>query len=251
MADTAEFSAGLLNPDAPVPSLIKGQVERRYAVYRNNVTVGLIRALEANFPAVQKLLGDEYFAGFAREFAQAHPPTSPLMFCYGQEFPDALSCDPDLLAYPYLKDVAQLEILWRESYHAADAESLQGNALSAVDSDMLFECSFMTHPALRIFRSDFAVHDIFVANRISDDLAVSDPSQNQRVMVTRPTLEVKVHKISHSQFEFFTSLALGTSLGAALNKILNEENFDLSETLTLLIRSGAFQSIQKPQEKRP
>jgi hypothetical protein len=70
VTDTAAFSAGLLNPSHPVPLLVKGQIARRYAVYRNNVTVGLIRALEANFPVVRKLLGEEYFTGFARDFAQ-------------------------------------------------------------------------------------------------------------------------------------------------------------------------------------
>ena len=115
MGDTAEFAAGLLDPQHPVPLLVKGQIARRYAVYRNNVTVGLIRALEANFPVVRRLLGEEYFAGFARDFAQGHPPQSPLMFQYGADFPAVLERAEDLASYPYLADVARLEIIWRDS----------------------------------------------------------------------------------------------------------------------------------------
>ena len=108
----AAFAAGLLNPAAPVPLHVKGQAVRRFAVYRNNVTVGLVRALEANFPAIRSLLGEMYFAGLAREFVQAHPPRSPLRFHYGEGFAAFMAAQDDLAPYPYLADVARLENLW-------------------------------------------------------------------------------------------------------------------------------------------
>ncbi len=80
------FAAGLLNPARPLPVAVIDNTPRRYAVYRNNVTVGLVRAMEGNFPAVRRLLGHEYFAGLARDFVQAHPPQSPLLFLYGADF---------------------------------------------------------------------------------------------------------------------------------------------------------------------
>jgi hypothetical protein len=129
----AAFAAGLLNPAAPVPPHVKGQAVRRYAVYRNNVTVGLVRALEANFPAIRRLLGEAYFAGLARAFAQAHPPRSPLLFHYGANFPAYLAAQDDLAAYPYLADVARLEQLWRRAYHAADAPTLAPEELAGLD----------------------------------------------------------------------------------------------------------------------
>ena len=49
---------GLLNADAAAPGFLTSSSgvndPRRYAVYRNNVTVSLIRALEANFPAIRR-----------------------------------------------------------------------------------------------------------------------------------------------------------------------------------------------------
>ncbi len=244
MGDTAQFSAGLLNPLHPVPSLIKGQIERRYAVYRNNVTVGLIRALEANFPAVRRLLGADYFAGFARDFAQAHPPQSPLMFGYGVDFPKALESSADLAAYPFLADVARLEILWRQSYHAADAHSLAADALATIDAEALFTCHFSAHPATRLLRSEFAVHDIFQTNRTDGAAFDGDPAQPQCVLVTRPQFNVGLAAITGSQFVFFDQLVAGKTLGDALDCVPeNAEDFDLSSTVALLLQSGAFQSI--------
>jgi hypothetical protein len=250
VADTAHFAEGLLDPSQPVPSLIKGQITRRYAVYRNNVTVGLIRALEANFPVVRRLLGDEYFAGFARDFAQSHPPHSPLMFQYGQMFPKALETAEDLANFPYLGDVARLEILWRESYHAGDATPLAGDALATIDPELLFDCSLRPHPATRLIQSHFAIHDIFSANTIDADHVVIDPTQAQFVLITRPHLDVQMRSVTPDQFEFFKALMGNASLADALDHAaaLNAD-FDLSTTLALMLLAGAFHSIQQEQEK--
>lgn len=250
MADTAEFAAGLLDPHHPVPLLVKGQIARRYAVYRNNVTVGLIRALEANFPVVRRLLGETYFAGFARHFAQNNPPQSPLMFQYGREFPHILESDKDLASYPYLGDVARLEILWRESYHASDAPSLPAEALQSIDPDTLFDGRFKIHPAMRLIQSRFAIHAIFAANRSGGEDHGFDPAEPQSVMVTRPQYDVAIHRVTPQQFEFFIALRDGKNLGNALDSTASlDMNFDLSGTLALLLQSGAFQSIQTGNEQ--
>ncbi len=250
MGDTAEFAAGLLNPRHPVPLLVKGQIERRYAVYRNNVTVGLIRALEANFPTVRRLLGEQYFQGFARDHAQTHPPHSPLMFQYGAEFPQALENAVDLASYPYLGDIARLEILWRESYHAADANPLAADALASIAPDKLFDCRLTAHPAMRLIPSRFAIHSIFAANRQGGEGQVADLIQSQCVLVTRPHYDVAVHAITPDQFEFFLALQDGLSFGDALDRAATiEPSFDLSGTLSLLLQSGAFQSIQQGNEQ--
>ncbi len=252
MADTAEFAAGLLNPEHPVPSLVSGQIERRYAVYRNNVTVGLIRALEANFPVVRKLLGDEYFAGFARDFAQVHPPQSPLMFQYGAGLPRVLERDEDLASYPYLGDVARLEILWRESFHAADAPPLAAHALASIDPDVLFHSRFIIHPATRLISSRFAIQAIFAANKSGGEGQGVHPAYPQHVMVARPQYDVAVHAISPEQFEFFLALKENEILGDALDRAANlNTHFDLASTLALLLQSGAFQSIQTGIEQTP
>jgi hypothetical protein len=250
VADTAEFAAGLLRPQQPVPALVKGQIERRYGVYRNNVTVGLIRALEANFPVVRRLLGEDYFAGFARDFAQNHPPRSPLMFQYGKAFPQVLDNAEDLANFPYLGDIARLEILWRESYHGADAHSLAVDALAAIDPDVLFDCRFKVHPATRLIQSHFAVYDIFAANGPEADGQVSDPGQAQCVLVTRPQLDVILYTITADQLTFFQALTSGENLGDALDRAaaLNP-NFDITAALALLLQSGAFQTIQQGNEK--
>ena len=70
----AEFAAALLDPQRPVPAgLIRPDgtpADRRFAIYRNNVAVGLTEALRAGFPVVEKLVGAAFFAAMVGSCAR-------------------------------------------------------------------------------------------------------------------------------------------------------------------------------------
>ena len=86
------FAAALDDPSAATPATTSGRMgapdARRFAVYRNNVAVGLIGALEARYPVSRRIAGDDLFRAMARAFARAHRPRSPVMIAYGEEFPE-------------------------------------------------------------------------------------------------------------------------------------------------------------------
>jgi Putative DNA-binding domain len=86
------FAAALGEPSAPPPAMTHGRMgapdARRFAVYRNNVAVGLIGALEARYPVSRRIVGDDLFRAMARAFMRANKPRSPVMIAYGGEFPE-------------------------------------------------------------------------------------------------------------------------------------------------------------------
>src|SRR5258707_7002615 len=86
----------------------KGAVAR-YNVYRNNVTVSLIDALADIYPAVQRITGAEFFRAMARFHVRATPPTSPLLFEYGRDFPAFIEGYEYAQAMPWLADTARIE----------------------------------------------------------------------------------------------------------------------------------------------
>ena len=71
------FSAALLNPHTPAPTGIacyNGDIDRRFAVYRNNVQSGLINALATSYPVVAQLVGEAFFQAWRRYlFKNTHP----------------------------------------------------------------------------------------------------------------------------------------------------------------------------------
>jgi len=165
----AAFAAALIDPDRETPAIVAGPAgkgaAKRYNVYRNNVTVSLIEALAAIYPAVQRITGVDFFRAMARFHVRATPPTSPLLFDYGRDFPAFIERYEHARSMPWLADTARVERAWLDAYHAADADPLSAATLGSVPPQRLADLVFVAHPATRIVRSRFSVVTIFAANR--------------------------------------------------------------------------------------
>lgn len=242
------FSAAILNPNLPVPHGLHGpqarNADKRYAVYRNNVTVSLIAALEANFPSIKRLVGGEFFSAMARQYARENPPKSRLMAEYGASFPDFLEGFEPLAKYPYMADVARLERLWLDSYHEADAAPLDGAALSAIAPEALFETRLASHPAARLFVSSFAAVSIMSLNRSEGDVPPINLENAEFGLVTRPHLNVAVRHISASTHAFLAALIFGSTLGESIESAMAlDPGFDLAPNIQGFLEAGVFTSI--------
>ena len=144
------FAEALLNTAQPIPRGIIAHnaaiPARRFAVYRNNVVVGLRKALKSRFPAVEKITGEEFFAAMAQIFVTEQPPRSPLLATYGDEFPAFIAAFEPARELPYLADVARLEAARTRAYHAADATPLGAEHFAALDADTLGAIRIDLHP---------------------------------------------------------------------------------------------------------
>ncbi len=149
------FAAALLDPDRDIPEGLVtpgGQpAARRFGIYRNNVTVSLVNALSEVFPTVQNLVGEEFFRAMARLYVQDNPPTSRLLFEYGASFPAFIGQFEPAADLPFLPDVARLERLWLDSFHAADAAPLDGTILQRVAPEQLASLTFGIIPRRACF----------------------------------------------------------------------------------------------------
>ena len=231
------FSSGLLDPSRQTPHIVLPGQDRRYGVYRNNVTIGLVNALAANFPATRKLLGETYFDGFARDFVRAHPPASRLLFEYGDAFPEFIAAAGDLAHYPYLADVARLELLWLKAYHAPDCLPLTAEALARIDPDRLPDLRFRQHPAAQLFSSKFAAVSIFSANRGAAANQSIDPLKPECAVIVRPELAVDVVTVDGAVFEFLSRLCGGEAFADAAAA---DDTIDISVALRIALTHGIF-----------
>ncbi|MDD1529525.1 DUF2063 domain-containing protein [Bradyrhizobium sp. WBOS7] len=244
----AAFAPALLDPARSTPEIVTGPngkaAGRRYDVYRNNVTVSLIEALAAVYPAVQRITGADFFRAMARFHVRSHPPASPLLFEYGREFPGFIEAYEHAQDMPWLADVARIERAWLDAYHAGDAAPLSPARLSAIDPERLADAVFIPHPAMRIVRSPYAAVTIFAANRGSAPPARIDASRPEDALITRPEFEVAVRHLPPAGAVFAACLASGQPLGEAAAAALEASpDFDLASNIAGLIEAGAFTSL--------
>src|SRR5262249_285830 len=188
----AAFAGALLDPDLATPTVVAGPKSRaavkRYNVYRNNVTVSLINALAAAFPATLQITGVDFFRAMARFYVRATPPNSPLLFEYGRDFPDFIERYEYAQSVPWLKDVARIERAWLDAYHAADVQPLIPRDLAAIPSERLVNTILKPHPATRVIRSRFSAVTIFIASRSDGPDSRTEAVEPEDALVTRSSL---------------------------------------------------------------
>ena len=129
----AKFAASLLDSQIRIPDAVVSHTStvpvRRFNVYRNNVASSLIDVLQAYFPVVTRLVGEEFFRAMARVFIVQQPPRSPILSRYGGGFADFIADFEPTADVPYLADVARLEWLVLRAYHAVDLSPLNSRRL--------------------------------------------------------------------------------------------------------------------------
>ena len=241
----AAFSSALIDPRRETPAVVTGPpgkaAVKRYNVYRNNVTASLIEALAAIYPAVQRITGVEFFRTMARSHIRATPPTSPLLFEYGRDFPGFIENYEYARAMPWLADTARVERAWLDAYHAADAKPLSAATLGSVPPEHLADLAFVAHPATRIVRSRFSVVTIFAANRGEAPVDRIDASAPEDALITRPDIDVVVRHLRPGGAVFLTSLIAGRSLGEAAALALDASPaFDIASSIAGMIEAGVF-----------
>jgi hypothetical protein len=250
----AAFAASLLDPGRNTPAVVQGPAgttaDKRYNVYRNNVTVSLIDALAAVYPAVQRITGVDFFRAMARAHIRVRPPTSPLLFEYGRDFPAFIEQYEYATSMPWLADTARIERAWLDAYHAADVEPLETSALTRVPPEELVDLVFIAHPATRIVRSSFSAVTIVASNRCSGTVGRIDASTPEHALITRPDLDVVLRRLPTGGAIFIESLMSGRSLGEAAASALElSPAFDIAANIAGIVEAGAFTRIISGEER--
>ena len=235
----AQFTSALLDGRSPPPAGLLDPAGRpagkRFDVYRNNVVQSLIDALETGFPVLAKLLGEDSFSAVAQRFVRAHPPNSPLMMFYGEALPAFLEGLEALADYPYLADVARLEILRHRAYHAADAEPIDARSLATLPPEQLMAARFTLAPACQLLCSRWPVLSIWQFNMV--DGAATPQMQAENIWISRPEFDPELDLLSDCEAEFIAALCEAQPMAMALERA---EGVDLSRMLTLILQRNTL-----------
>ena len=240
-----DFAAALLDAGLPTPSGLLGPdgepSAERFAVYRNNVAVGLVDALADAFPAVRRIVGDAFFRAMAGVHALNEPPVTPVLLDYGAKFADFVAGFSPAAGLPYLADVARIERAWREAYYAEEAEPLDPAAFEGVDADEVSALRLRLHPSLRIVRSHYpalAIWDMNVGDNAPAPVDLRVPGDD--ALIVRPGAEVEARLLPDGGFEFVAALLRGETVLAATKEAMSASpGFDIFANLSGLFGAGA------------
>lgn len=213
------------------------------AVYRNNVAMRLIDALEAAYPAVLRLVGQDFFRFAATEYIRQHPPRSRTLLSYGDAFAEFIAGFEPAESVPYLKDVARLETLYLDAYHAEEADCLTSDLVGDLSQLSQAGGGLHLHPSARLMMSPYPVSRIWEVNRAEPDLRgdIEIAGETEFLLVIRPEAQVEVRRLPIGAYWMLVMLESGLSLAQAMKAGADiEPGRDIERDLESLIAGGTF-----------
>lgn len=210
------------------------------AVYRNTVAKGRADALAGLFPTVVRLVGPDWFRDAALIFAATHPPVSPVLDDYGQDFPAWLAGFPPALAMTYLPPVARMDLAWSRAHRAADAGVLTASGMRGRD---LFAARAVLHPSVQLFWFDWTAPSIWLANRPGEapDQTVDWEASSEGLVIARPDMTVVSRRLSRAEWLFLDGCRRDLPLGRVGLDVTGEvPGVNLSHLFADLLNADLF-----------
>ena len=240
------FARALLDP-ALEPAAEIADLARQpgFAVYRNTVMKGCIDALQANYPTVERLVGEEWFRAAARLYVLSAPPASPVLAQYGDGFEGFLAGFEHAAELPYLPGVARLDRYWTEAHIARD-ESPAIAAPPGCLPTALARAVMRPHASARWAWFDAQpIFTIWQRNRATGPVDESDMAwRGEGALLSRPRDVVRWMGLEAAGCAFLDACAAGRPLGDACEAACRADpGVDVTALFERLLEAGALRQL--------
>src|SRR5262245_27924608 len=212
----------------------------RLDVYRNTYASVLVNALRLSYPAVQKLVGAEFFEGASRLFIAAHPPVSACLDDYGAALPEFLAGFEPASSLPYLPEVAALEWAVCRALHARDAEALAPRCLARLGDAERARLRFVPHASVALLHARHPADLIWRAVLAGDDAALAAidlAAAPAWLLIERRESGVEVERLPEREWRFAEALFAARPLHAAIGEC---PDIDAARSLAAHLAAGRF-----------
>ncbi len=177
--------------------------------------------LEA-FQAVCNLVGADYFHDLVKDYVRQYPSKTYNLSLIGKNLPEFLETSPLKQTFPFLPDLARLEWLIVESFHAFDEKPVDQSEFSKVPVEEWEAAKFKFQPSVRLFESNWQIADIWKARRKLEGTKLNIQKTIQRVLIFRRDFQVQIETLEALQFSLYERLMKGETLGEACEILADE-----------------------------
>ncbi len=217
--------------------------KRLLQVYRNNFWISAEDALTGIYAVVKRLLGDQFFTYLVDHFLRSYPLRYGNMQQIGSDLAVFLCDFSPAENLPYLPDIARLEWIHHQLFHAADAKPFNTQVLTGLAPEKISKLRFEMSPTSRLVHSPFPIFRIWRVNQpdYEGDQSVDLDIGGESVLITRPGLVVELYKVEPVDARFLQSLTTGNNLDKATKAAIKySENFDLEDSISRFFALGAL-----------
>jgi hypothetical protein len=158
-----EASIGCGGLEAVISGDDRLSARERVAIYADAYFYRLLDVFKEDFPATLAALGEAHFHNLVTAYLIEYPPTEPSIAFAGCHLAEFLRQHPLGDQAPFVADLALLERILIESFHAADAAPLEAAAMSAIAPAEWPTLTMKLHPASRLLELEWHVEQVLRA----------------------------------------------------------------------------------------
>jgi hypothetical protein len=220
----------------------------RLAIYRNTVFVSLKELLFDRFEATKEMVGEEFFLTVCHQFIKDHPPSVGCLMYYGGAFPTFLATQKSLSEHAYVPDVACIEWLLQESYHAVDEDVLSAKSFAEIKGEALENFAPEFCKNVHLFASKFpavTLYNIALTEPCGGQVQNINLTTGEYALIYRDTEILDAHVITLEKdiYMLFKALENGNSFGEYCQK--NEINQGvLAKSIEIALSLGLWKKDQ-------
>ena len=206
----------------------------RLRIYRNTCRTTLVETLRTTYPALERIVGREFFEVAAERYVAAYPARSGYLNDYGDRFAAFLAAFGPAREPAYLPDVARFEWALSVAANAPDAPRLEPGVLLALPAENHAGLRFQPHPSVSCLELAYPADEIADAVLAGDDAAMGEihlASGAVRIVVHRGPDGLATERLSACAYDFVSRLCAGEPLARVIEAAPEQAPMLLAEQL--------------------
>lgn len=232
------------------------QTARGLAAYRSNGHAMAERALQAVYPVIAAMLGEQNFALLSRDLWHSHPPSRGDLAQWGDALPVFVQHNAQLSDVPYLADVARAEWALHRAASAADADPDPTSFVRLAREDPQ-GLALTLSPGTSVVGSRYPVASLVTAH-LHGRPSLTEAAQRLReqrgehALVWRQGLRPHIAAMGPAAAALVQALLGGADLPSALDAACAADteppSFDFPAWLTAAVTDGLVIGVQRLTE---
>lgn len=216
--------------------------EQLLQIYRNNFIISLSEVLEATYPCVKAMVGEECFQQLARQYVLTHALQQSDVSTYGEGLDNTIEAINDLhQPLPYLADLARLE--WQvdcASRQAEVAPQFPFEKLQGIKEDVFANLQLTVPESTYYLDSDYAIVTLW-QHITQDEFEDMDINRPESAIVQRRPDQLLVMPVNRP--------ATALVQLSQQRKCLGEADEDMLGMLQPLVQAQIFSDLNILEEE--
>ena len=231
MKSSKNFLSGII----PGGTLAHGQSALK--IHQRGYICRLTDALGEIYEGVWSVLKDREFFQMAEAYILTNPSTSYNLSDYGRHFPDFLNSSKAVGAYPFITELARLDLAFYDVFHSPQHDSIEPNALVVLEE---FPYTILTFgSSIKLLKLSFRIYETW-KTRAQKIVDINEFPGDQYLVLYKQNSQIFVKELEKQSFRLLSALVLGMSLGEYLDN--NEVSQDDMASLFYFIASARLVS---------